>query len=383
MLKRLCSIFLILALTIPILMPRSTASGDVYVAINNAMLPITDAMPIKSDGVWYIDYRCFTSGDLGISGSYNADSQTLTLYTWDNTLVFDITKGTATNLTSDTGYRRKSFRSNGTVYVPANFVANQLDVRYSFISSVNVIRIKADNTVNDSVFAYIAKDEIPRLRERYEESKKQTTPSDKQPQTVPTIEEETKKTVYLTFDVGTNTDLDAILKVLRRYNMKGTFFLFGSAIPSQEDAIRRAAIDGHSFGVSAMNGVSAFLKSETSVTSDLAATNDALFRVCYQKSRLARIPGGSSALSDAQADALIAAGYRYWDWDIDASSLSFSRLTSSISARNSDSLVIRFDASASSTKNLSNLLSYLKKNNYRSASISLLTSPQNMRQDKR
>ncbi|MBE6915965.1 MAG: hypothetical protein E7471_04955 [Ruminococcaceae bacterium] len=382
MLKRLCSVFLILALMIPALVPRSTASGDVYVAVNNAMLPITDSMPIKSDGLWYIDYRCFTGGELGISGSYNADSQILTLYTWDNTLVFDIAKGTATNVTSDTSYRRKTFRSNGTIYVPANFVANQLDVRYSFISSVNVIRIKADNTVNDSVFAYIAKDEIPRLRARYEESKKQTTSSEEPSK--PIIEEDEKqKTVYLTFDVGTNTDLSAILKSLRRYNTKATFFLFGSAIPMQEDEIRAAAVDGHSFGISAMNSVSAFLKSDVSVTNDLAETNDLLFETCFQKSRLVRIPGGSPALSDAQVEALIASGYRYWDWDIDASSMSLSRLTSSLSAKNSDTIIIRFDASASSTKNLASLLSYLKKNNYRSASISLLMPPQNARQDKR
>ena len=381
MLKRLCSVFLILALTLPILMPKTTASGDVYVAVNNAMLPITDSMPIKSDGLWYIDYRCFTGGELGISGSYNADSQTLTLYTWDNTLVFDIAKGIATNVTSDTTYRRMTFRSNGTIYVPAKFVANQLDVRYSFISSVNVIRIKADNTVNDSVFSYIAKDEIPRLRERYENSKNQTTPSGDT--STPSTEDETKKTVYLTFDVGTNTNLDSILKTLRRYNVKATFFLFGSAIPMHEGAIRQAAVDGHSFGVSAMNGVSAFLKSDASVTNDLAATNDLLFKTCYQKSRLVRIPGGSSALSDSQTEALIASGYRFWDWDIDASSLTFKRLSSALASRNDNAIVIRFDASASSTKNLASLLSYLKKNNYRTASISLLLPPQNQRQDQR
>ena len=80
--KRVLALLLTFVFLIP-LFPHSAASGDTYVAINNALLPITDAMPIKSDGIWYIDYRCLTDSDLGINGSYNPDSQTLALYNWD------------------------------------------------------------------------------------------------------------------------------------------------------------------------------------------------------------------------------------------------------------------------------------------------------------
>lgn len=379
--KRLCSLFLIFSLLLPALVPHSIASSDVYVAINNAMLPITDAKPISSGGLWYIDYRCFTSGDLGISSSYNPDSQTLTLYTWDNTLVFDIAKETAKNHTTDKTYRRSTLRSNGTIYVPAKFVCNQLNVRYSFISSVNVIRIKSNSTVNDNVFAYIAKDELPRLIAQYEASKAES-PSQNNPTTSPSSGEEEAKTVYLTFEVGTNTDCSSILNTLRRFNAKATFFLFGSAIPAHRDSIRQMAINGHALGISAPGATSVFLESDTSVVSGLAETNELLFQTSYQKSRLVRIPGGSSVLSNAQANAVVSAGYRYWDWDIDASAMSNQRLRNLVAA-SGDSVVIRFDASATSTKSLSNLLSYLKSNNYRTAVISFLKTPQNQRQDLR
>lgn len=373
--KRIISLLLVLSFLLPTLVPHSVASGDVYVAINNAMLPITDAKPISSGGLWYIDYRCFTSGDLGVSSSYNPDSQTLTLYTWDNTLVFNISKGTATNHTADKTYRRSTLQSNGTIYVPAKFVTTQLNMRYSFISSVNVIRIKSNNTVNDNVFAYIAKDEIPRLIAQYEasraENSQQSNPSSSQ-----TPDQAGAKTVYLTFDVGMNTDCSSILKTLRQYNAKATFFLFGSAIASHRDSVRQIAINGHTLGISAPGATSAFLETETSAVSGLAETNNLLFQTAYQKSRIVRIPGGSSALSDAQANAIVSAGYRYWDWDIDASSLSAARLRNAV-ATAGDSVVIRFDASASSTKTLANLLSYLKNNNYKTATISFLQTPRN------
>lgn len=383
--KRLCSFFLALFLLVPFLLPYSTASNVVYVAVNNAMLPITDAMPIRSDGLWYVDYRCFTGSDLGINGSYNPDSQTLALYTWNDTLAFDLTAGTATNISTDTTYKRWAFHSNGTIYVPVQFVTSQFRMSYSYISSVNVIRIKSNSTVRDSVFAYIAKDEIPRLIERYEAAKarEEAEQNAQSSQTTPnTPESEETITVYLTFDVGANTNCNAILNTLKRYHANATFFLFGSAISTHDDAIRKMAVQGHALGITAMGSSSAFLQSVDSMKKDLSATNDRLFDTCYIKSRLVRVPGGSAALSDDQANALIASGYRYWDWDLDASSMSLKRFRNAITAK-SDPIVIRFDASENSAKNLASILAYLNENNYKTETLSLLKPPRNARRDKR
>lgn len=408
MAKRLCSLFLSLVFLLPLFITQTTASGDVYVAINNAMLPITDAMPIRSDGTWYIDYQCFVNEELGVSGSYNPSSQTLALYTWDDTLAYDLNAGTATNIRSGSTYQRWAFLSNGTVYIPAQFTAKQLGLTYSFISSVNVIRIKNNNTVRDNIFAYIAKDEIPKLIDRYNLSKSkdessqtkpsspQTTPNQKPTQSNPsssqttpsnsqTGAEETDKplvTVYLTFDVGISTDCTAILNTLSRFRAPASFFVFGSAIPTQDQAIRNIAVNGHTLGISAMGGTTEFLQSADSVKAGLSATNELLFDTCYTKSRLVRIPGSSAVLSDEQAEALIASGYRYWDWDLDASAMSFKQFVRTLEAKK-DTVVIRFDASKNSIRNLSAILSHLAENNYEIKPISLLTTPKNERRDYR
>ena len=493
MAKRIFSLLLTLIFILP-LFPHSIATGNTYVAINNSLLPITEAMPIKSDGIWYIDYRCFTDSELSVNGSYNPDSQTLALYTWDYTLAFNLMSGTVTNKTTDTSYSQWAFHSNGTIYVPAKFVAKQLGMTYSYMQSVNVLRIKTSNVLQDSMFTYIARDEIPRLIDRKNSSKKQTQQSS--PQTIPTeqtekkeqsstpskteqtskpskqenvtkpepthkpeavtkpstptkpettikpniptkpatttktetetkpsaptkpetttqseisetppkaeapakpetadqetasdkaeaedvAEEKKEKTVYLTFDVGTETDCEKILSVLQQTNLKATFFIFGSALPVQDDAIRQISASGHSLGISAFGSTSEFLQSVDSVKSGLAATNELLFQVCYTKSRLVRIPDGSATLSNEQANALGESGYRYWDWDIDVSNMSMQRFQNVISSKG-DIVVIRFDAAKASIQNLTAILTYLSENNYTAKPISLLTTPRNLRQD--
>jgi len=427
MTKRILAFLLTLIFLFP-LFPHSVAVGNTYVAINNVLLPITDAMPIKSDGVWYIDYRCFTDGDLGVNGSYNPDSQTLALYTWDYTLAFHLMSGTATNKTTDNTYKQWAFHSNGTVYVPAKFVARQLGMTYSYIQSVNVLRIKTSSVLQDSMFAYIARDEIPRLIERYNASQPQKqdpenapsatpeSPKKEQPENKPNktdqtnkvdpadkvdnqsptdtpskiepenktnqTEAEKEKTVYLTFDIGTETDCPKILSALRRANVTATFFVFGAALPVQDDVIRQISTEGHTLGISAFGATSEFLTSAESVKSDLAATNELLYQVCYTKSRLVRIPGGSATLSDEQANVLSESGYRYWDWDIDASAMSMQRFQTVIAAKG-DVVVVRFDSSKNSVQNLSKILTYLSEHNYTVQPISLLTTPRNLRHDVR
>ncbi len=378
--KRIFALLLVIVFILPIF-PHSNASGETYVAVNNSLLPITDAMPIKSDGIWYVDYRCFTDSELSINGSYNPDSQTLALYNWDYTLAFDLVAGTATNTTTDNTYKQWAFPSNGTIYVPARFVATQFGMTYSYIQSVNVLRIKTTSTLQDSMFAYIARDEIPNLIDRYNASKPQT-PETKPSSPSNTEDEDEKetKTAYLTFDVGSETDCAKILSALRRANAKATFFIFGSAISAQDDAIREIATAGHTLGITAFAGAAEFLKSSESMKTDLSATNDLLFQVCYTKSRLVRIPGGSSNLSDEQANALTASGYRYWDSDLNASSMSMRRFRTALDSKG-DTVVIHFDASKNSVQNLASILSHLKENHYIITPISLLTTPRNARND--
>lgn len=404
--KRFASLLLAFALFICLFPAPSYAANEVFVATNNMILPLTDAMPTMSGGAWYVDYKCFTSGDLKVSSSYNSDSRTLVLYTWDTTLVFNLSENTAYNTSDNIKYSKRAFASNGTYYVPAQFTASQLGFKYSYIESASCIRFRSTSNLTDEMFSYIVKSKIPELLAQYNASKSpstQITPpeSSENSSTAPSdpssdIDNESEnqvtvqKRVYLTFDVTSGDNIDGILDMLNRYRMSATFFLNGNILAKHDNAVRRIAINGHALGIRGFSGEAGAFSSVDSMLKDLNQANSKLFEITRMKSRIVRIPGGSSnTLSKNTADALVAAGYRYWDYTLDANagrtSPSASRISSTvINALNTRSYaIIRFTDSAQTVSALPKILSYLKENNCVVSTISVLDSPNNTRRDSR
>ena len=60
--------------------------------------------------------------------------------------------------------------------------------------------------------------------------------------------DKTQRAVYLTFDDGPAADTDAVLKVLRRYDARATFFVVGLQIVTHPSELRRIALNGHAIG---------------------------------------------------------------------------------------------------------------------------------------
>jgi len=55
-------------------------------------------------------------------------------------------------------------------------------------------------------------------------------------------------TVALTFDDGPNANTNAVLDVLKRYNVKATFFIVGRMAHAHPEELRRIAAEGHLLG---------------------------------------------------------------------------------------------------------------------------------------
>ena len=406
--KRLISLCTALVLFILLFPAQSSAADDVFVATNNMVLPMTDAMPIKSGGVWYVDYHCFTSGDLKVNSSYNGDSRTLVLYTWDTTLVFNLDKYTAYNTTDNIEHQQWSFSSRGTIYVPAQFTAQQLGITYSYIDSASVIRFRTSSNLNDQMFAYIAKNKIPDLIAQYNASKNpgadssDTTDSDRKPPAVnpngntpsasdnDTDQEVTvQKRVYLTFDIRSGKNNTAILDALSQYGMAATFFVQGDTLAAQDDSIRRMAASRHAIGIAGYSGNVQIFTSPDKMLEELSQTNALLYQIAHMKTRLVRVPGGSSQMNTASADALVGAGYRYWDWTLDATlgraNSTASRISRNVvnSLNSRDYAVILLTDSNQTVDALPAILKYLSENNCIVSTLSVLDSPYNQRGDTR
>lgn len=396
--KRFISFITICALLICIFPSPTSAADEVFVATNNMILPLTDAIPIKSGGAWYVDYTCFTSGDLKVSSSYNPDSRTLVLYTWENTLVFNLDEHTAYNTKDNVKHSQNAFSSRGTFYVPAQFTASQLGITYSYIDSASCIRFRSTSTLTDSMFSYIVKSKIPELIAQYNASKapeSNNSSSQQQENSSPQPSQKNdevtvQKRVFLTFDIRSGEYNDAILDALSRRKMKATFFLAGNTMLANDDTVRRMAVDGHEIGISGFSNNAQAFSSPEAMSKELSKTNDLLYEIAHIKSHLVRVPNGSKASLTAQcADTLINSGYRYWDWTINAnggySNPSSSRIANNVinSLKKQTYAVIRFTDSAQTVASLNKILDYLSDNNCVVSTLSVLDTPTNQRGDRR
>ncbi len=370
------------------------ADGEVFVAAGNTVLPLTDAMPIRSSGVWYIDYQCFTKGSLSVNSSYNSAERMLVLYTWDTTLIFDLNKTVAYTAAEKIPYKAVSFAASGTVYVPVQFTAQMLGFEYSYLSELPMIRIKRSSDIPNNMFTYIAQNEIPDLLAAYNASKEQqdtgsvTPPQQTQPSEDDNPEDGTaRKNIRLSFNITDSKNFKSILDALSRYGYRATFFVLGNAIPECDNELRRAVCAGHAIGTLSQNGDSDFSAGGDTLTASLDLANETLFEAAKTKTRLLRVPSGSKSLSKDTVNHIISLGYRIWDEHIAPQGNTASRVYSSAVSRLESTAssipVLTLSDSDIHTGALTRLLRYLNTNNYRTYTITFLDSPVNDISEKR
>ncbi len=348
-------IALLITLSLLVIPLYSTAANEVYVGINNAMLPLDNAMPFSSGGTWYIDYMDFTRGDLGISASYNKDLGTAVLYNWDVTLVFNVGKGTAYK-EGGTQFNQRSFFRNGTVYVPAAFVAEQFGITFSYISEVSTLRFRTTSSMSDTMFTYIARNRIPDLLAAYNKSQPSVTPApepDPGNNSVPDTKDDlTNNVVYITVNIKSPEKLNEITTLLNNYNLPATLFISKDAM-IDDNLIRRLCAGRHSIGIYANS------------TAEASQANDLLFTIAKEKSRLLR---ADSKISDAEVN-----GYRQWGTNLDARVRNSTQINNLLNTR--ASTVLLFDESDTSINRLKSVLAHINKQKFTVRVIDIMSNP--------
>lgn len=164
--------------------------------------------------------------------------------------------------------------------------------------------------------------------------------------------------VYLTFDDGPSEQTEEILDVLKKYNVKATFFVVGKTDERSKELYRRIVDEGHTIGLhSYSHKYSDLYASKDAFQSDLLKISDLIYQVTGQRTMLYRFPGGSSnKVSNVDMQLLIQylneSGYTYYDWNVmsgDASAQNFSAetLTENVMSgikKNQTSIVLYHDA---------------------------------------
>lgn len=129
-----------------------------------------------------------------------------------------------------------------------------------------------------------------------------------------------KKIAYLTFDDGPSAiSTPIILDVLKKYDIKGTFFVVGKMVEENPQILKRVYDEGHQIGNhSYSHNYGNLYKSSKSFMDEIYRTEKLIKGVVGEDfdSKLIRFPGGSFEKKKASMKkAAVEAGYNYIDWN--------------------------------------------------------------------
>ena len=135
---------------------------------------------------------------------------------------------------------------------------------------------------------------------------------------VPAVTYAESKTVYLTFDDGPSTKVTGeILNVLKRENVKATFFVVSDRVRGREEVLKQIAAEGHTLGVhSASHDYEKIYRSDEALMEDIDKCAKVIQRVAGVTARVYRFPGGGKQSDRKRQKALIEEkGYRVVGWN--------------------------------------------------------------------
>lgn len=136
------------------------------------------------------------------------------------------------------------------------------------------------------------------------------------------LEQEKTTKVYLTFDDGPSSNTAAILDILARYQVHGTFFVVGKEGEAYKSLYRRIVEEGHTIGMhSYSHKYDEIYSSVDAYAEDLSKLQEYIYETTGTWSRICRFPGGSSnTVSKVDMQELIAyldtQDIIYYDWNV-------------------------------------------------------------------
>ncbi|MFD2615141.1 polysaccharide deacetylase [Paenibacillus gansuensis] len=201
-----------------------------------------------------------------------------------------------------------------------------------------------------------------------------------------TYESPQQKTVYLTFDDGPSLLTPKILDILKKENIKATFFEVGEHVESYPDIVKRVVREGHALGNHTYDHEYQDLYSDfPRFWNQVAKTERAFLRTVGEAPALLRAPGGTYRNFDAfYFYYLDQAGYTVHDWNIDSADARRKHVPASeivSSVRNSrfshEAVVLLHDGTGheESVKALPAIIQLFKDKGYRFAALSEKVKP--------
>lgn len=196
-------------------------------------------------------------------------------------------------------------------------------------------------------------------------------------------------TIYLTFDDGPSDYTENILKYLKDYNIKATFFVVPTRTNSCYKKLRAIVDEGHSIGVhSATHEYNKIYASVEAYLDDFHEAWDIIRDATGVTTELFRFPGGSK--NDFNADTrddiikeMTRRGFRFYDWNVESGDVSGATWTQMYNSIPRDiknvprSIVLMHDSvnCYNTVLVLEDVLGVLKKEGYKFDKINNNTQP--------
>ena len=140
------------------------------------------------------------------------------------------------------------------------------------------------------------------------------------------------KTIYLTFDDGPSALTESILDILKKENIPATFFLTSRQIDKYSDLVKRMQEENHTVALhTSTHNYSYIYSQDENYFNDLNQIRNQVYNITGHKSRIVRLPGGSSNTISKKYNSGIVTritnklaenDYYYFDWNIDSNDAS-------------------------------------------------------------
>lgn len=129
-----------------------------------------------------------------------------------------------------------------------------------------------------------------------------------------------KKVIYLTFDDGPSKNVtDKILDILKKNNVKATFFIIGNQIEGLEDVVKRIHTEGHGIGLHTYTHKLKYIyRSKDNFIKEMLQCQYKVYEVTGFLSNIIRFPGGSqNHLTNAYLNKLHSYNFKVYDWNME------------------------------------------------------------------
>lgn len=180
--------------------------------------------------------------------------------------------------------------------------------------------------------------------------------------------DKSKKMIALTFDDGPNYNTSKVIDVLNKYDIKATFFVFGSRAINNKDILKKMADSGMEIGNHTYNHLLLTKYDENKIRSEIEDTSEVIYSATKKRPKLLRPSYGSvnNKIKKVANMPIIIWDIDTLDWKYHNSKRITSRVVNKV--RDGD-IILMHDIYSASLNALSNIIPILQDNGYEFVTI--------------